>query len=64
MKCKIWQKLYTFKKLNLFNNDWHKTCDLLRQLYVFLITSCKRFDSKNISYEKVKKDWKGFIVLL
>jgi hypothetical protein len=48
--------LYTFKKLYLFNNDWHKTCDLLRQLYVFLITSCKRFDSKNLSYEKVKKD--------
>jgi hypothetical protein len=31
-------------------------CDILGQLYVFLIISCKRFHSKKISYEKMKKD--------
>ncbi len=33
-----------------------KTCDILGQLYVFLIISCKKIHSKIPSYEKVKKD--------
>jgi hypothetical protein len=33
-------------------------CDLLGQLYVFLIRSCKRFHSKILSYEKVEKSLK------
>jgi len=52
MKCR--QNLHTLKDSYLFKNDQHKTCDLLGQLYVFLITSCKRFHSKILSYEKVK----------
>jgi hypothetical protein len=40
----------------IFKNDLKKTCDLLGKLYIFLITSCKRFHSKIISNEKVKKN--------
>jgi hypothetical protein len=57
-------KIYTLKNSYLFNSDQHKACGLLGQLYVFLITSCKRFHSKILSYEKVKKDQKGFTILL
>ncbi len=52
MKCRIWQNLHILRNSYLFKNDEHKTCDLLGQLYVFLITSCKRFHSKILSYEK------------
>jgi hypothetical protein len=48
-------KIYTLKNSYLFYNDSHKTCDLLGQLYVFLITSYKIFHSKILFYEKVKK---------
>ncbi len=50
------KKLDILKFSYLFNNDQQKICDLLGQLYVFLVTSCKRFHSKILSYEKVKKD--------
>ncbi len=56
MKCKIWQNLHTLKNSYLLNNDQDKTCDTLGQLYVFLITSCKRFHLKKNSYEKMEKD--------
>jgi uncharacterized membrane protein YciS (DUF1049 family) len=55
MKNKIWQNLHTLKFSYLFNNDQYKTCDLLKQLYTFLITSCKIFHLKKKLYEKVKK---------
>jgi hypothetical protein len=49
-------KFTHFEKF-IFIQQWlHKKCDLLGQLYVFFITSCKRFHSKILSYEKVKKD--------
>jgi hypothetical protein len=35
-------------------NDERKTCNIFRQLYVFLITSCKRIYLTNFSYEKMK----------
>jgi hypothetical protein len=49
------KNLNTLKNLYLFNNDHHKTCDLLEQLYVFLITSCKRFHSQKIHMKKMKR---------
>jgi hypothetical protein len=58
------EKFTHFEKLILFKNDWHKTCDLLVQLYVFLMTCWKKLHSKILSYEKVKNDEKIFIVLL
>ncbi len=45
-----------FKNSHLFSNDQQKTCDILGQLYVFLIINYKIFHSKILSYEKVKKD--------
>jgi hypothetical protein len=59
------QNLHTLKFSYLFNNDIHKTCDILGQLYVFLIISYKIFHSKILSHEKMKKKkLKGFTILL
>jgi len=47
----------THFEIFIFIQQWlTKKCDLLGQLYVFLIKICKRFHSKILSYEKVKKD--------
>jgi hypothetical protein len=57
---KLQDEMYNLAKFThfqkfIFIKKWlKKTCDLLGQVYVFLITSCKRFHSKKISYQKVK----------
>jgi len=56
-------KIYTLWKF-IFIQQWLAQSDLLGQLHVFLITSCKRFHSKKNSYEKMKKNEKRFIVFL
>ncbi len=48
-------KFTHFEKF-IFIQQWLAQSDLLGQLHVFLITSCKRFHSKVLSYEKMKKD--------
>jgi hypothetical protein len=49
-------KIYILWKIHIYSTMINKkTCDLLGQLYVFLIISCKIFHSKILSYEKVKK---------
>ncbi len=53
MKHKIWQNVHTLTSSYLLKNDYHKTCHLLGEL--FLITSCKIFHSKFLSYEKVER---------
>jgi hypothetical protein len=56
---------FTHFEIFIFIQQWlTKKCDLLGQLYVFFITSSKRFHSKILSYGKVKNDLKGFIILL
>jgi hypothetical protein len=57
-------RIYTHLKFSyLLKNDEQRTCDLLGQLYIFLITSYKRCHSKILSYEKmkmIKKDSQSF----
>jgi hypothetical protein len=49
-------RIYTRWKFHTYSTMINKkTCYLLGQLYVFLITSCKIFHSIIISYEKWKK---------
>jgi hypothetical protein len=47
-------KFVHFEKF-IFIQQWLTKCDLLEQLHVFLIKSCKRFHSKILSYESEKK---------
>jgi hypothetical protein len=50
-------KIYTLSKFYIYSTMINtKKYDVLGQLYVFLLTSCKRFHSKILSYEKMKKD--------
>jgi hypothetical protein len=52
------QNLAKFKHFEkfIFIQQWlHKTCDLLGQLYAFLIINCKIFHSKKISSKKMGK---------
>ncbi len=37
----------------------YKKCDVLKKLYVFLVTYCKRFHPKNPFYENMKNDHKN-----
>jgi hypothetical protein len=49
-------KFAHFEKF-IFIQEWlTQKCDMLRQLYVFLITSCKKIHSNSFSY---MKDWQG-----
>jgi hypothetical protein len=41
----------------------YKKCDLLKTLYVFLLTYCKRFHPKSPFYEKVKMTTKRTTIL-
>ncbi len=45
-KCRIWKNLHNLEFSLLFNNNKQRTCDILGQLCVFLITICKIFYSK------------------
>jgi hypothetical protein len=52
--------------LKILDYSWKfntKKCDVLKKLYVFLITHCKRFHPKNPFYEKMKMTTKRIIVL-
>ncbi len=63
MKHRIWHNLHTLKILCLFNNDWLRTCDILGQLYVFLITKLQNILFKNShmkKWKKTKKDSHSF----
>jgi hypothetical protein len=42
---------------------YYKKCNVLKNLYVFLITYCKRFHPKNLLYEKMKMTTKRITVL-
>ncbi len=49
-------KYALFEKF-IFIQQWlTEKCELLGQLFVFLITSCKWFHLKLLSYQKIKKD--------
>jgi len=41
----------------------YKKCDVLKKLYVFLVTYCKRFHPKSPFYEKVKMTIKKTTIL-
>jgi len=51
------KKITHFEQIHIYSTMINtKQVNLLGRLYVFLITSCKRFHSKILSYEKMKKN--------
>jgi hypothetical protein len=63
MKRKIWYNLYIFQKFLAIHETLIQKCDVLKKLYGFLITYCKRFHPKGPFYEKVKMTTKRIVVL-
>jgi len=51
------------KKNQLFTKSYYKKCDVLKKLYVFLITYCKRFHPKCPFYHKVTMTTKKIAIL-
>jgi hypothetical protein len=51
-------RIYTLENFHIYST----ICDISGQLCVFLITSCKRFHSKQNSYEKMKRIKKGLTI--
>jgi len=63
MKRKIWYNLYIFQKFLAIHEKLIQKRDVLKTLYGFLITYCKRFHPKNPFYEKMKMTTKRTVVL-
>jgi hypothetical protein len=56
-------KIFTLWKFYIYSKWLTKKCDILRQLFIFWITSSKRFHSKFLLYEKMKMTKKGLTIL-
>jgi hypothetical protein len=60
-------KIYTLWKFYIYLTMINTTCDLLGQLYIFLITSCKIFHLKKNhmkKWKRSKKDSQSFCKLI
>jgi hypothetical protein len=55
--------MYTFLKFLIIHEKLIQKNDVLKKLYVFLITYCKIFHPENPFYEKVKMTTKRTVVL-